>query len=212
MRRRHAIVGLCAGAAHARFGWADEAPFVVDPGASHVGIRVGKAGVFGFLGHEHEIVGAPSGGSVQVDWARLDRAAVHVTFAARELRVTGRGEPPEDVPKVQAKMLGPECLDVARYPTIEFTSTAVAAVVASPEPGTHDVRLAGRLSLHGIVRDVALPVRVVSSPTVLRASGQTTLRQTAFGINPISVGGVVKAADQFTVEFVIAARRGLALR
>ena len=48
-----------------------------------------------------------------------------LSFDAAALKVTGEGEPAKDVPKVQAKMVGPEVLDAARFPSITFRSRSV---------------------------------------------------------------------------------------
>ena len=41
----------------------------------------------------------------------------------------------------------------------------------------------------------------------LRAQGQARLRQTSFGIQPISVAGLVKVKDELLVEVDVVARR-----
>lgn len=88
---------------------AQEETFRVD-GTSQVVVHVGKAGVFGFAGHAHEVA-APVAGSVTLDRANLGRSRVVLEFETKALRVTGRGEPAGDVPEVQRTMLGERVLD-----------------------------------------------------------------------------------------------------
>ncbi|WP_410959324.1 hypothetical protein, partial [Salmonella sp. SAL4433] len=46
---------VAGGALAATLTAQSQEPFVIDPSATHVTIQVGKAGMFGFAGHDHEI-------------------------------------------------------------------------------------------------------------------------------------------------------------
>jgi polyisoprenoid-binding protein YceI len=178
--------------------------YTLDPAASRIVIHVGKAGVFGFAGHEHEVVAGLSRGIATVDLDRVDLSTVEVTFDAAALRVTGKGEPPEDVPKVQQTMLGPECLDVARFPTIRFVSTGVTA--EGRAWSTHELKIRGKLTLHGVSREIAIPVHVEMTGDGFTATGSAELRQTDFGITPISKAGVVKVKNELRLEWRLVGR------
>jgi polyisoprenoid-binding protein YceI len=178
--------------------------YSVVPGESRVQVHVGRAGLFGFAGHEHEVVGPVLQGEVVADDADLGRSSVTLEFETAQLKVTGKGEPEKDVPKVQAKMVGPEVLDVARYPRATFRSTAVSGAAAGE--GTFDLQVTGDLTLHGVTRSVTVPMRVTRSADGLSASGRTTIRHTDFGMKPVSVAGVVKVKNELTLQFAVAAR------
>lgn len=185
-------LGLAAPAARA-------APrhYDLDPAQSRVEIHVGKTGLFGFAGHEHEVIAGAFHGSATFDPERVAASTVELRFDAAALRVNGGGEPAGDVPKVQAAMVGPECLDAARFPTIHFVSTSVADAGAAG--GGRDFTLRGDLTLHGVTRPLAVRVHVADLGDRLAATGQTSLRQTDFGITPISKAGVVKVKDELTI-------------
>jgi polyisoprenoid-binding protein YceI len=189
-----------------RGGRADEARYQLDAAASRVVIHVGKSGVFGFAGHEHEVVAPALRGSVAADPDRIGQASVEVTFDAAALRVTGAGEPAGDVAEVQRTMLGPECLDAARFPTIHFVSTAVMGL--GRQPDGHRAAIRGTLTLHGVTRPITLPARIEFKNDGVEASGSVTIRQTEFGIRPISKGGVVNVKDELPVDWRLVARRG----
>jgi polyisoprenoid-binding protein YceI len=174
--------------------------YALDPALSRVEIHVGKTGLFGFAGHEHQVVAGALRGHASVDPDRIGDSTVELTVDAGALRVTGQGEPAADAPKVQAAMLGPTCLDAQRFPTIRFVSTAVTDAGAAG-PGGRDLTLRGELTIHGVTRPVALRVHVDVSGDRLEATGRTTLRQTDFGITPISKAGVVKVKDELAVEW-----------
>jgi polyisoprenoid-binding protein YceI len=177
--------------------------YVLDPAQSRVEIHVGKTGLFGFAGHEHEVVAGAFRGSATFDPEQVAASMVDLTFDAAALRVTGQGEPAGDAPKVQAAMLGPECLDAARFPTIHFVSTGVADAGAAGD-GARAFLLRGELTLHGVTRPLAVRIAVTETGDRLQATGRTTLRQTDFGITPISKAGVVKVKDELTIVWRLA--------
>src|SRR5215471_19010247 len=104
---------LAAGAAAA-----DTREYAVDSEASRITVHVGKTGVFGFAGHEHEVKVGRLSGTVSADDASLAASSVTLEIEAASLAVTGQGESAGDVAQVQTRMLGPEVLDTAAHPTI----------------------------------------------------------------------------------------------
>lgn len=71
-----------------------------------------------------------------------------------------------------------------------------------------ELRIAGDLTLHGATRPLSVPVRVVLAPDRLKAEGKATVRQTDFGIRPVTAGaGTVRVKDEIDVNFSISARR-----
>jgi polyisoprenoid-binding protein YceI len=179
--------------------------YVIDPAASRMLVHVGKAGLFSFAGHEHQVVAPVSRGTASIERAAPERSTVGLTWQTAELRIDPRGEPAGDPPKVRAEMLGPRCLDAARYPTITFRSTAVAG-----NGGTRsalDLTVRGVLTLHGVSRPLALPVHVAFTNQTFTATGTASLRQSDFAIQPISVAGVVKVQDQVRISWVLVGRR-----
>jgi len=200
-----AAVAACLALALAAPSGAGTAVYVVDPARSEVVVHVGRAGLFSFAGHAHEVLAPRFEGEILADAGRIEASSVRLAFEAAGLRVSGRGEPPEDVPKVQARMVGPELLDVARFPRVTFRSLRVEGTATSGD--TYDLRVSGELSLHGVTRSVTLPVRIVVSKGGLRASGTLVLRQTDYSLTPVSVAGVVKVKDEVSIDFTIAATR-----
>jgi polyisoprenoid-binding protein YceI len=136
-------------------------------------------------------------GVVHVDAQNVSRSTVRVEIDATRLRVTGKGDPPDDVPKVQAMMLSEHVLDVTRYPTIGFTSGRVSTT------GGDVFTVVGDLTLHHVTRSISLPVTVRMQGSTLTATGHFTIRQTDYGIKPVSVGGVVAVKDELTITFTV---------
>src|SRR5206468_47326 len=91
-------------------------------------------------------------------------------------------------------MLGPEVLDSERYSEILFRSTSV-------EPaGADRWKVRGDLTLHGQTHPVAVDVTRKDGHYL----GYAVLKQTAFGIKPVSIaGGTIRVKDDVKVEFDI---------
>lgn len=180
--------------------------YQVDAGSSRVAIKVGKAGAFSFIaGHTHEVSGPIESGTVTVDTENPSQSQIRIVIAASALKVSGADEPPDDRPKVQQTMESDKVLDVARFPHITFASTSVT--VRHSDGGTLDTMVAGRLTIRDATQSITAPVRVNLTDRRVVATGHFAVKQTAFGIKPVSVGGVVAVKDALEIEFSISATR-----
>jgi polyisoprenoid-binding protein YceI len=167
-----------------------------------VTVQVEKGGVFSFAGHEHEVVAPATDGQVTLDRADMTKSAVRLVFDAAAMKVTGKGEPADDVPEVQRVMLSDRVLDVQRYPTITFESRAISRASGSA------LRIDGDLTLHGMTKRISVPVQLQLEADRLTAQGKVEVRQTDFGMRPVTAaGGSVKVKDEVTVTFAITASR-----
>lgn len=178
--------------------------YTVDAAASQVRVHVGRSGLFSFAGHEHEVAAPALEGHIAADPADLAASTLSLTFQAGALTVLPEGEPAGDPPKVEEAMRGPKVLDVARFPTVKFQSRSVAGKPASP--GVYDLQVTGDLSIHGVTRAITLPVKVEVQGDSLTAAGKAVLRHDQFGMEPVSVAGVVKVKNEIVVSYKIVAR------
>lgn len=178
----------------------------IDAAASRVTIEVGKSGAFSFAGHSHEVLAPAVSGRVTFDPTDWARSAVSLQFDASALKVTGKGDPPSDVPKVQEVMLSDRVLDAKRFPVVAFRSRSVAATPRSPS--TVDLVIAGDLTLHGQTRQVTLRSTATLEPGGLIVRGAFPIRQTEFGMTPVTAGGgTVRVKDDVQVQYLLKARR-----
>ncbi len=176
----------------------------VDEAASRATIHVGKAGLFSFAGHNHEVTGPVQGGSVDVDRDAPSQSRIQLVIPTAGLKVSAAGEPEGDAPKVQAAMESDKVLDIARYPRITFTSTVI--VVNKRSQNVLETIVTGQLTIRDVTQSVVVPVHVQLGDDSLTATGRFTVKQTAFGIKPISVAGVVNVKDALDIDFTITAR------
>jgi polyisoprenoid-binding protein YceI len=133
----------------------------------------------------------PVTGTATIDDSDLTRSTVTAALDAKGIDTRNR--------KRDDHLRSPEFFDVARYPTITFTSTRVA----KNADGSYAVT--GDLSLHGVTKPVTLTV--TGSPTPMRDPfGNTKLGGTAttridrkdFGLNwskSLDGGGLVVGDD-----------------
>ena len=179
---------------------------VIDGSNSQVLIQVGKAGLFGFAGHAHEVAAPEVRGRVMFDLADLQHASVSLEFAAAALRVTGKGEPPADVANVQTVMLGERVLNVTRFPIIVFSSRRVS--VTARTAGTADVVIEGDMTLQATTRPMSIRASVtLDAGGRITARGSFVLKQTDFGMVPVTAaGGTVRVKDELDIQFVLRTR------
>lgn len=149
-----------------------------------------KTGLFSVFAHNHEILAPIAAGAVE-DSAN---PSVELRVESAKLQVLDPKISDKDRAEIQKTMLGPEVLDTDRYSEIRFQSSAV-----EKKAGGHwTVR--GTLELHGQTRPIAFDVSGENG----NYRGSAKLRQSQFGIKPISLaGGTVKVKDEIQIEFEI---------
>ncbi|HEX9110211.1 MAG TPA: YceI family protein [Terriglobales bacterium] len=158
----------------------------IDTQKSTLTIHVGKTGVFSGLGHDHEVRAPIQSGMADTG----SHTAVEIHVDARALRVIDKDGSEKDRTEVQRTMLGPEVLDSEHYQEIVFKSTGAEAA------GQGRWTLRGTLTLRGQTRPITVHVTLKDG----QYTGETTVKQTGFGITPPGKGGV-KAKDEVRIEF-----------
>jgi len=137
-------------------------------------------------------------GSVTWDDANPALTKVEVVIDASTVNTQ---EPARD-----AHLKSPDFLDVEKYPTITFTSTAVKAASEG------EVELAGDLTIHGVTKPVVLKV---DGPTAegkdpwgnlrIGASATTKIKRSEFGLTynaALETGGIL-VGDDLKIEIEV---------
>ncbi|GIW72776.1 MAG: hypothetical protein KatS3mg102_2318 [Planctomycetota bacterium] len=188
--------GLAAGVlALAAAAWAEPREYAIDPAASRFEVHTGTAGLLGGLAHEHTVRAGALQGRVRWDPAAPEQAEVEVTVQARALIVADEGIEERTRQQI-AETMRREVLEVERYPLIRFRSRRVVRV-------GEQLRVSGWLELHGVRREVVVPVALAELPEgALLAEGEFRLRQSEFGIEPYSTAlGTIAVADEVAFRF-----------
>ena len=164
----------------------------VDSGRSRVTVKVEKSGLFSAFAHNHTIAAPLASGSLDAT-----KRTVTLTFDAKEMKVVDEGVKDSERAEIEQTMKSEKVLDVQKFPEIRFVSTSI-----TPQDGGH-FQARGDLTLHGTTRPVEFPVTFTNG----RYAGSVKLKQTDFGIAPVSIaGGAVKVKDVIEVVFEITAK------
>jgi polyisoprenoid-binding protein YceI len=183
--------------------------YLVSERDSAVRVHVGKAGLLSFAGHLHEVA-APVTGSITADPADVGASAVELTFPTARFQVVPDHEPTGDAPKVEDVMRGTRVLDVGRFLEVRFRSRGVTGRALADAAGgaTWDVRVTGDVTLHGVTREVVVPMTVTLNGDTLRANGRSTIGHDQFGLAPVTAGGgAVRVRNEIEIDFAIVAHR-----
>jgi polyisoprenoid-binding protein YceI len=138
-------------------------------------------------------------GSVLLDEADLTRSSVSVTLPLEGLD-TG-------VAKLDEELKGQDFLDIAKYPTITFTSTKVE------KSGENGLKITGDLSVHGVTKSVTLDAKVnkigiFEIPGVIKAQAAgfdatTVIKRSDFGVTKY----VPAVSDDIPVHITLDAKQ-----
>ena len=158
--------------------------------ASHpstITVKVSKSGLFSGFAHDHVIVAPIARAAVDAQ-----RLTAEITVITKEMKVMDKEASDKDRAEIQSTMLGPKVLNQEKYPEIHFQSTRLEQT--SPQ----HYGVTGTLELHGAKQEMTFAVAFAGD----HYHGSTRLKQSDFGIKPISLfGGSVKVKDEVELEF-----------
>lgn len=159
--------------------------FVVSPSASRVEFVSGTQ-----MG---EFRGGTSALSGEILYDPETPAAVRLALAVDAARLASDNA-------VRDAHMRDKLLEVSRFPTVTLAVTAFRP--AGEAAGT----LEGTLTLHGVSRPVAMPIRFVRDGAALRGEARFALALTDYGMTPPRLLGL-KVRDAVTVEVRLVAER-----
>jgi polyisoprenoid-binding protein YceI len=163
----------------------------IDPSSSTLTVKVWKTGFFSAFAHNHDISAPITSGAVNDG----DNASVQFRVNARGMKVLDPEASASTRAEIEHNMLSSEVLDTRQYPEISFESTHLQ----STANGAYAV--SGNLTLHGQTHPVQVVVKTAGPG---KYKGSAKLKQTTFGIQPISIGGgAVKVKDEVDIVFTI---------
>jgi len=87
-----------------------------------------------------------------------------------------------DTPDLTKHLKTPDFFDVAKYPTATFTSTGLEPAAAGAPAGTTHM-LRGTLDLHGMQKEVVVPVKAEQTAEGVRATSDFTINRHDWGIS-----------------------------
>lgn len=173
----------------------------IDPARSLIAVTVRRGGALARLGHDHVVASrgvtgfaAPAAGRADFSF-RLDQMSVD-DGALRAEAGLDTAPSAAAIEGTRANMLT-KVLDAQRFPLVALHAEAA---------GAGKVRLT--ITLHGVTRTVDAPARLERQAGELAASGALQLRQSDFGITPMSVlAGAITVQDTMELRYRLVARQ-----
>jgi polyisoprenoid-binding protein YceI len=173
----------------------------VDSGRSLVTIAVRRGGIFGRLGHDHVVASHHVAGFADPHAGRTDlyvplqRLAVDEPELRAEAHLDTQPSQ-EDIESTRHNMLT-RVLEVERYPF---------ALIHAEYATADRSMLRVAITLHGVKRTFDVPVHIEQQASGIAVSGQLAIKQTDFGIVPMSIlGGAIQVQDSLDMRFRIVA-------
>jgi len=165
----------------------------IDTQRSTITIHVGKSGLLSAAAHDHTVFAPISSGTI------LDAVPGHVEFRVATAKMTVKPDPKidaKDQSTIQTHM-EEMTLETKKFPEITFRSSRVQKL------NDGQWKVDGDLSLHGVTKAVSLTVKQTGGSYTTHS----VLKQTDFGITPISIGGgLIKVKNEVEIDFQIFAR------
>lgn len=179
---------------------ADAETFKLDSKKSELIVKTWKDGVASGLAHNHVIRASDASGEITWDAANAEATKISVSLNVAALVVDRQdmrkkyGEDSEtsarDKNTVTDHMLGEGQLDVAKFPTIRFVSTTFVK-------DAKGFTVTGKLTIHGVTREVKLPVKVEEKGGEVTGDGALKIKTSDFGFQPYSgLLGAVRNKDE----------------
>ncbi len=187
------------------------ASFKVDPAQSSLVLQLFKDGVAARLGHDHVVHASVFSGTVAYDPRNPEASSIRVAVEVGSLiaddpgtrRKFGlAGEPSaSDRAEIDKAMKADGQLAAARFPSMTFTSTAIAT-----QPDGRFL-VTGRLTIRGVTNELKFPVQMSMEGAQLRGRAQLKFKQSSFGYPPYSaLLGAIKNKDEVILHIDLVAK------
>ncbi len=153
------------------------------------------------MGHDPTFAVRDFRGEVEFDPEQPAAASLHLVIGTASLALTDNMSD-KDRREIE-RTTQEQVLESGRFPEITYDCPASRLTAIGPM----QLLLAGDLTLHGVTRPQTVSARVYLLGGTLRGQGEATIRQTEFGIRPVTVaGGMLKVKDELKLAFDIVAR------
>jgi polyisoprenoid-binding protein YceI len=178
--------------------------YLIDTAASRFSVQAFATGMLSSFGHNPIIGIRDFDGQVEFVPETYEQASMRLTLRTTTLEVLDEMKS-SDRQKLEQSM-NEEVLDVVHFPTAVYESKKITVQKVSGDLLAAHVM--GQLSFHGVTQGQSLDARVTDMGAMLRMSGEFSLRQSDYGIKPVSfAGGTLRLKDELKFQFEFVARR-----
>jgi polyisoprenoid-binding protein YceI len=177
--------------------------YAFDKTASRFTVQAFSTGFLAAFGHDPTIAIRDYEGTVEFVPETYEKGFVRVVVETEALEPLDEMKR-EDRERMIGLMRG-QVLEVERFPEVMYESRLVKVNKVGDKLLQASVR--GDLTLRGITQDQSLEARVSDMGATLRVSGTFSLRQSDYGIKPVSfAGGTLRLKDELKFNFELIAR------
>src|ERR1700688_3390487 len=177
--------------------------FKIDKAVSRFSVQAFATGLLSVFGHNPRIGIGAYEGEITFIPETYAQAFVRITVPTSAMEVQDEMKK-DDRKKLEEEMYG-NVLEIDRFPMALFESKEIA--IQSLATDLLQALVTGDLSFHGVTRSLSFDARVNIVGTMLRISGEFPLRQTDYGIKPVSfAAGALRLKDELKFSFNLVAR------
>ena len=90
-----------------------------------------------------------------------------------------------------------DLLDAAKFPTARFTATSLARNAGGA------IEAVGKLQLHGVTRDLRVPLQIRSTASGIEISGQTSIKRLDYGVGQGDLKSTEWVGDEVKLQFKV---------
>jgi polyisoprenoid-binding protein YceI len=178
--------------------------YIFDRSASRFTVQAFATGLLSSFGHNPTIAIRDYEGEVQFVSDTYENASVRLKLKTSTLEVLD--EMKRDDREKLERLMYDEVLDTAHFPEVVFESKQVS--VQKVSSGLLQVRVTGNLTLHGVSQSHSFDAQVRDMDFLLRISGNFSLRQSDYGMKPVSfAAGALRLKDELKFSLEIVAKR-----
>jgi polyisoprenoid-binding protein YceI len=175
----------------------------IDRAVSRFSVQAFATGLLSAFGHNPTIGMHDYDGEIQFVPGTYEKTLVRVTVRTGAMDVQDEMKS-DDLKKLELAMYE-QVLDIEHFPIAVYESSQITVQKLS-----NDLLLAhvtGELSFHGVTRTHSFDARVTAMGAILRISGEFSLRQSDYGIKPVSfAAGALRLKDEVKFSFELVAR------
>lgn len=169
----------------------------LDPDRTQVRVHLGKSGLFGFMGDDHVIDVPVLTGTLVANPTNNEPVSLEFAIQTGRIEVLDPELAADTRIEVQQKMIGEKVLDVAQFPSIQFSSSSFKKA-----KGDSMWRIVGEITVKDSAAAIEISAEIQLEASAFKARGQTEIKLSAIGIKPPGAGaGTIKVKNLFTVDF-----------
>ena len=178
--------------------------YVLDSGLSRFTAKAFVTGLLASMGHSPSFAIRQFTGEAKLRADAPEESSVRVVVQSGSLELSDQVSD-KDRREIE-RTTRTEVLDTARFPEIIFEASNPS--MSKGGEGFYWANITGKLTVRGMTQPQQVSAQISVTDSQLRANGELTVRQSSFGIKPVSVaGGTLKIKDEVKVTFDLVAHK-----